>query len=877
MRKLLFFIPFILFAKNLMHPEDPKDRNHNSLGFGVSGDVHISEDVFYVGQTGSSLNNGSVYMYSLNELGGMDQEQLMAPIQGESGYDFGYSIDVEKNYMIIGAPHRANSNGRAYLYRKNENSSWTLIKTIAPESETWTMDFGSEVAISHEAILIGDRNASHEQGMVYTLFKDSSQDWVKGNPIYYQSINEEGFFGHAISLDDQHALIGSRDGNVAVEYQFDSSSKSWTENYVFKPGDYQSKGRFGYAVELAGNYAVIGSPGYDQKGQIEIHKLNSGNWEKVKTISNPDGREEYYFGSSVSLDENVLAVGNYNGEKAFIFSNPNDGFTLKQSIESPATIHDGKFGRSINVDKNQIVIGATYGETAYIYTEDTNGDWISANEVSSDNQNFSIAGGRVPCVGGKAGNYDCNSLDLMAFLSPEDLSGTKTELNDIWGWTDITTGKEYALVGLRNGTSFVDISDPINPFVVGFLPTATHSSTWRDIKVYKNHAYIVADRANDHGVQVFDLEGLRGISTFTEFEPTAHYTNIGSAHNIAINEATGFAYVTGIASAPTTAYECGKGLHMIDITNPKEPSFAGCFSHTGTGRSGTGYTHDAQIVVYSGPDADYQGKEIAFSCNETALSIADISDKSNPIIISKFRGENFGYIHQGWLSEDQNYFFVNDELNETRGDDDEQTTIIFDLTDLDNPAILTTYYSGLNTIDHNNYVRGDLLFQSNYSAGLRVLHVKNVANPKEVAFFDTYQAGNILDYVGSWSNYPFLSSGTILVSSIEEGLFILKGSEGGNLDTVGEGIIPENFDLIQNYPNPFNPSTRIRYELPVAGEITLTLYNLLGMEVMQLDRGVKKAGIHYVSINARHLPNGIYLYQLRAGSFVKTRKMSLIK
>ena len=105
---------------------------------------------------------------------------------------------------------------------------------------------------------------------------------------------------------------------------------------------------------------------------------------------------------------------------------------------------------------------------------------------------------------------------------------------------------------------------------------------------------------------------------------------------------------------------------MLDLTNPAEPQFAGCFSHEGTGRSGTGYTHDAQIVVYNGPDTEYVGKEIAFSSNETALSIGDVTDKKNVKIISKFDNANFGYVHQGWLTEDHRYFFVNDELNEYR-------------------------------------------------------------------------------------------------------------------------------------------------------------------------------------------------------------------
>ena len=146
-----------------------------------------------------------------------------------------------------------------------------------------------------------------------------------------------------------------------------------------------------------------------------------------------------------------------------------------------------------------------------------------------------------------------------------------------------------------------------------------------------------------------------------------------------------------------------------------------------------------------------------------------------------------------------------------------------------------------------------------------------------MAYFDTYTAGDIIDYVGSWSNYPYFSSGTIVISSIEEGLYIIKPSPGGNLATGNESVIPENYELNQNYPNPFNPTTQIQYELPRAGEIDLTLYNMLGMEVMKLDRGIKPAGIYQILFDGSHLPSGIYFYQLRSGNFVKTRKMSLLK
>ena len=111
-------------------------------------------------------------------------------------------------------------------------------------------------------------------------------------------------------------------------------------------------------------------------------------------------------------------------------------------------------------------------------------------------------------------------------------------------------------------------------------------------------------------------------------------------------------------------YYAGGALHMIDIREPKAPKFAGCYGDPKTGNQGTGGTHDSQCVVYRGPDGQYQGREICFNASETALGIADVTDKAAPKALSRASHPNNAYTHQGWLSDDQKYFFVNDEGDE---------------------------------------------------------------------------------------------------------------------------------------------------------------------------------------------------------------------
>lgn len=241
------------------------------------------------------------------------------------------------------------------------------------------------------------------------------------------------------------------------------------------------------------------------------------------------------------------------------------------------------------------------------------------------------------CTNGSAAGYPCSNVDLKAFMPLAEIGGTRSNsaANDIWGWTDPQTGKEYALIGRVFGTSFVDISDPVNPVYLGELVThGAFGSSWRDIKVYSNHAFIVSEALN-HGMQVFDLTQLRNVSnppvTFAE---TAHYNGNASAHNIVINEDSGYAYIVGASGKNS----CNGGLHMVNIQNPTSPTFAGCFDTDG-------YTHDAQCVIYNGPDAAHQGKEICFNSNEDTLTIVDVSNKSAPVQLSRTGYAGSGYTH----------------------------------------------------------------------------------------------------------------------------------------------------------------------------------------------------------------------------------------
>ena len=374
--------------------------------------------------------------------------------------------------------------------------------------------------------------------------------------------------------------------------------------------------------------------------------------------------------------------------------------------------------------------------------------------------------GLTPCEDGFAGVYPCSGYDLQAIVSLETFRANSG--NDSWGWTDPQTGKEYAIMGLDDGTAFIDISVPDQPVYLGKLATATVPSSWRDVKVFQNHAFIVSEAAN-HGMQVFDLTRLRDVPSKQNFTADARFTGFGNAHNIAINEASGFAYVIG-----SSLYEGGPAF--IDVNDPLNPTLEGGFSDES-------YSHDAHIVTYNGPDQDHHGKEILFGSNSDGgdnnqVVIVDVTDKSAPTLISNMSYSNGGYTHQGWLAQDHQYYYLGDELDEINYGG-RTKTLVFDLEDLDNPILHHTYLGATNAIDHNGYTKNNSFFIANYTAGFREINTINIASGamEEEGFFDTYPSNNNANFNGVWSIYPYFESGVIVISDINTGLYLVKPSE----------------------------------------------------------------------------------------------------
>ena len=784
----------IIFAGTL-----GKSHSAELLSRGRSIPIAISDDFLVTAKNFSSLINRTVDIYKLDNESKkfIKKNELVSP-SDMPGDDFGFSIALNDRYLLIGAPGYNDGHGAAYLYKK-QNDEWFIERTfknpVSKSNNGSPQKFGYNVSISNNYISIS--SPFYNDGLVYVYSLDNDSRMLN-NPFHVIDVRKLGDvegcysegpnkfgFGISTSFKNNKLLIGSlKDYVYLIEYEDGIPFGIDIPNPIIQNGEDLKKSKFGESVYVGDKNIYVSALGADEgKGKVFVYpfisnaKTEENPWTNPYEIQ-PDGLlENAHFGYKISEYRNKISISTFNQAKIFNFKINNfDKLVFENVLTNDSSYK--YFGRNIKLYNDFLFADSYYSNQLFIYDLKSDSKTI-INSLSTNNEILSI-NNKIECSGGFAGQFSCNDIDLMSFMDKTQIGGSSsTSLNDIWGWTDTQTGKEYALVGMSNGTSFVDITDSENPIFIGRLPTQTNNSTWRDIKVYQNYAFIVSE-ASGHGMQIFDLTELRNYSgnPFT-FSNTAFYSEFGNAHNIFINEDTGFAYAVGTST-------CGPGgLHIVDISNPVSPSKSACVSdpNVGNERGGVGYNHDVQCVVYNGPDTAYVGKEICFGSTENSVWIADLSTKSDDSSGAKTIGigtyDDY-YTHQGWLTEDHKYFIQNDELDEYYSSSINNTrTLIWDVQDLNNPSVLTSYIGPTPAIDHNNYIIGNNVYMSHYTSGLRVLDISDISSPIESAYFDIYPANNNTSFDGSWSNYPYFQSGSIAVTSIDEGLFVLKKSASG--------------------------------------------------------------------------------------------------
>lgn len=459
----------------------------------------------------------------------------------------------------------------------------------------------------------------------------------------------------------------------------------------------------------------------------------------------------------------------------------------------------------------------------------------------------------IDCINGEVAialsAFPCLNVGFESAIPTNIIGLAPSTGADIWGWTDDmdtpndpSDDREYAIIANANHTAFVDVTNPAVPDYVASLPVPGNleNALWRDVKTMHNYALMVGDFnvINTHGVQIFDLKTLEGhrndglpmvpvildatVDSFsyfgTEEEP------LDTVHNIVTNEESNMAYA--VAAAPA----CDGGLHAIDMTDPTNPVFAGCYDTPGYN------VHDSLCVVYDGPDTAHQGKEICFNSSEDLYEIVDMTDPQNPVLLSSTIPPTLAYAHQGWLTEDQAYFVTGDELDELNLEVANTTTYIFDVRDLDDIRLINAWKHNTLSTDHNLYIKDGLAYLANYTAGLRILDLSAVAAGQltEVGYFDVEPARDEPATSGGlWSVYPYFESGTIVVNDLVKGLMVLRPTLPNfaiEQSVTTSQLVPQPNDVVNYETTLTNTGTVDATDMVVTIDINDVVYTMTGPE-----------------------------------------------
>lgn len=775
--------------------------------------VLVDGDALIVGEPNNTFRPGTVYLYRKQVGGWMETGTLTAP-NAQRADGFGALLASSGRTLFV-----ASRDGRIHAFERS-GEGWAHASELDTEGlETLDprcnyngycgVDFGLSMAAAGDWLLVGRSGVQTEQsrlaqrrrsdeaegqvpaGVVHAYRRGPDGSWSEAQRLHAPASASGDAFGAAIAMRGDRAFVGAP---LAVGSDGVSESAGRVFEYRLRDGSWQASGElaveaeaqasFGSAIALADDRVVVGAPNAGLGiGAAYLYRAaaDGDGWSPPTRIDAPEPLEGDVFGNAVAFAGADVWVGapvTRGIETGMTFVLPGgeadaDARTFRFTEQETNT--EDSFGHRLASDGDVVAVTASgldhQAGGVFVYERDERGAWQQVDLLLSPPDAMdALTGAERRCAEGSVEQFDCTDVELYAYVpgsmltAPEHARGVRA--NDNWGWTDATTGREYALVGRNDGTSFIDITDPTRPILVGDLPKTPNtprSQLWRDIKTFKDHAFIVADGAGAHGMQVFDLTRLRDVrDPPVVFEPDLLYRGDGnnvveSTHNVIINEETGFAYLTSRGCA---------GLHMIDINDPLDPTFVGC--------SEPGGTHDAQCVLYRGPHEEYRDREICLRMSGDRFQISDVTDKANPVELATATHPNPTYMHQGWLTEDHRYFIMDDESDVIAGNVETTRTLIWDLADLEDPVLAREFFGSLPASAHNLYVMGDFTYQANYKYGLHILDTSDPLNPVEVGMFDTAPYGDGPGFGGAWSTYPFFDSGAILVTSMQEGLFIVK-------------------------------------------------------------------------------------------------------
>jgi choice-of-anchor B domain-containing protein len=322
---------------------------------------------------------------------------------------------------------------------------------------------------------------------------------------------------------------------------------------------------------------------------------------------------------------------------------------------------------------------------------------------------------------------------------------------DCWGYT-APNGDDYALIGVNRGISIIDVSDTSNIAEVQFVRWIQFG--WYDIKVYKNYMYVSTEGSLD--ILIVDLSGLPEsasvVGTYSELTSTPH--------NIYIDTTMALLYIV-------EDFNYDPSVRIVSLADPVNPVELSTINPSINGKDIHDlYARDSVLYIAEG--------------NDPSVGFYDVSDPSNPSLITRLNIPAAGYVHQLWVSKDNDYLVTTEETTD-------KTVKIWDIHDLDNIELISEYLGG-SRLAHNAYIHEDKIYISHYESGLKVLDFSDPFDVVEMGNYDTFPQAETSNFRGAWGVYPFTNNGLIFVSDMQSGLYILNIEQENGPQIVANNI-----------------------------------------------------------------------------------------
>jgi len=416
--------------------------------------------------------------------------------------------------------------------------------------------------------------------------------------------------------------------------------------------------------------------------------------------------------------------------------------------------------------------------------------------------------------------------------------------NEVWGLA--VNGSEIAVIGSTLGTHFIDVTDPTNPTELYIVEGGTTGPAiiHRDFHDYKGYLYSIADEGSNTGLQIIDITQLPDTLEVV-YDSREYFTR---SHNIFIDTAKARLYSL-ISNGTAFNY---RPMRIFDISNPVDPQPI------------------KELSVVNGVfldqvhDAFVRNDTAYLNLGNTGFAIVDFADIENPNVIGLLTSNEYpqsGYNHSGWLTEDGQYYYMADETFES-------DIKVLDLRSLPDIYVVNTFNAESEdiSITHNQIVKGDKLYVSYYTDGLQVYDISDPENPEREMFYDTSTEPAVNNtYRGAWGVYPFLPSGNILVSDMQNGLFVVDGDY-----LVSDTKEVLSSDVVRSYPNP--SSGTIHFDVLDESEVSISI------DILDMQGKLIKRIANYesnTSIDLSNISEGIYNAILQTKEGVATQKFVL--